>query len=686
MLFSTTNQGRLFNNSPDAPRIITKPMTDNLPPVPGLDLGPVFDYRLQRRLSQSLLPQLTEGTLQTLLVTGPEGSGKSTLVSYLGNRLSDQGFAVIAISGSAATPVTTARVLAAFEYNLRRMGLKDELAILLNPRIGLEDRIGFVAAMMNRQSRIVLILDGLEWSLDADNRFIDPTMAPLFFYMLDQINGKSRCIAASRVTPVSGGPAPLPATCREARLDAVIQLDQKEPGLDERDLIALRRAQVFNHPVPVAGMAAVIGAEVQEAEKLLEYWQSEGVAYGTEVGGTLIWYIKRPLPDSIPALDAEATKEARGLAGDYLLSLLQTQQLAGLQRSWLDVAVETINHLMAADALDDAVMVAEPVNLFLEQLGFFWEQEQLNRKILQKVDHLGLLYSLAMALLRQGNNADAAATLEQVVKQTAGKSVREEALALYELANMGLQRGMVDDSLKKFAAALNINRANGETKGAAACLTQIGMIHIHTGKGEKALPVLEEALQLQRPDATPEELAQLLPWVAEVQFRHGDSKVAKELFEEVLPILRDLKDQAAEAQVLQQMATLDLNAGRHLESLDGFQRSINIKRELDDKKGEAATFFQLGRLAKAVRHQDSCMRFIGLCYLIDRELGSPDAANEKKIFDEIVATVGLTEDVSKEILSDLWAEYKLDRGQGLMDRTFKKLLGRHRPVIPIKAL
>jgi tetratricopeptide (TPR) repeat protein len=676
MLFATTNQCRIFNNSPQAPQVRPMPMVHTLPPLPGLTLGPIINHRLQRRPLQRLLPQLLDGSLQTLLLTGPQGSGKSTLASHLAQNLERTGFTPIAISGTAQTPITTARVLATFEKAMLQANMQDEREILINPRISMEDRLGFVAAVMNRRSQFVLILDGLEWSLDStSNRFLDPTMAPFFFYMLDQLNGKSRFIATSRVTPVSGGPAPLPATCREEQLEKVEFPASQQKGLDEKSQDGLMRASLLNMPTPVAGMAAIIGSCEDDTKKLLDFWQREDLAYQDEQDITAVWHIIRPLPDDLPQLDDQTLKIAHNAAGEYLLTQLQSQKIIPFQHSWLDIATQTVDHFLAADSFEKAVNAVEPINAFLEQMGFSWHMEQLNRKLLAKQQHPLPLYRVAVAQLAQNQANEAKATLDAVIAMTSGKNVKEEALALFDLATLELQLGgTIDNTTNKLNAALKINRANQEHKGIVACLIQQGMIFAQGGDGEKALEPLDEALSLQRQHGTNEDIAQLLPWVGDIHFRHGDARKARAMFQEALPLLKEIKDQGMEAQMLHQLATMDLNEGQHAQAIKGFMLSLDIKRAIDDKKGCAATFFQLGRLAKDAGNQDSCMRFIGLCHLIDKEIGNPDAEQERKIFDEIIETIGLDEDVAKDILADIWSDYKLDSGDGLIKKTFSKLI------------
>ncbi|MBF0382529.1 MAG: AAA family ATPase [Magnetococcales bacterium] len=676
MLFATTNQCRIFNNSPQAPQVRPMPMAHTLPPLPGLDLGPIINHRQQRRPLQRLLPQLIDGSLQTLLLTGPQGSGKSTLASHLAQNLERTGFTPIAISGTQNRPITTARVLAIFEKALGQANMKDEREILINPRISMEDRLGFVAAVMNRRSQFVLVLDGLQWSLDqTNNRFTDPTMAPFFFYMLDQLNGKSRFIATSRVTPVSGGPAPLPATYREEQLEKMEFPTPQERGLDEKNQNAIARASLFNMPAPVAGMAAVMGTDQDETKKLLEFWLREELAYKDDQDIIEVWHINRPLPADLPELDEQTLKTVHSAAGDYLLTQLQTEKINHLQHSWLDIASQTVDHFLAADSFEKAVEVVEPINSFLGQMGFSWHMEQLNRKLLAKQQHPQPLYRVAAAQQAQNQIAESKATLEAVIAMTAGQNVKEEAYALFDLANLELQQGgSLQEAINKLDAALKINRANEETKGIVACLIQKGMIIAHGGDGKKALEPLDEALSIQRQHGTKEEIAQLLPWVGDIHFRHGDIKLARELFNEALPLLKEFEDKTMEAQMHHQLATIDLNEGNHKEAITGFMLSLAIKREKDDKKGCAATFFQLGRLAKNVGHQDSCMRFIGLCHMIDKEIGNPDAENERKIFNEITEAIGLDEQTAEDILTDVWSDYKLDSGDGLIKKTFSKLI------------
>ncbi|MBF0445594.1 MAG: AAA family ATPase, partial [Magnetococcales bacterium] len=676
MLFATTNQCRIFNNSPQAPKVRPMPMVHTLPPLPGLALGPIINHRLQRRPLQRLLPQLLDGSLQTLLLTGPKGSGKSTLASHLAQNLERTGFTPVAVSGTAQTPITTARVLATFEKAMLQAHMQDEREILINPRISIEDRLGFVAAVMNRRSQFVLILDGLQWSLDPkSSRFIDPTMAPFFFYMLDQLNGKSRFIATSRVTPISGGPAPLPATCREEKLAAVDFSTTQHQGLDEKSQEGLMRGSLYTMPVPVAGIAAIIGAGEEETKKLLAFWQREDLAYQDDQDITEVWHIIRPLPDNLPQLDDKTLKTAHKAAGEYLLTLLQSQKIAPLQHSWLDIATQTVDHFLAADCYKKAVDMVEPINAFLEQMGFSWHMEQLNHKLLAKQQHPQPLYRVAVAQLQQNLANEAKTTLDAVIAMTQGKNVKEEALALFDLATLELQLGgTIQNANNKLEAALKINRANQEHKGIVACLIQQGMLFAQEGDGKKAIVPLDEALEIQRQHGTTEEIALLLPWVGDIHFRHGDKNRARTLFTEAIPLLKEIKDQTREAQMLHQLATMDLNEGNHKEAIKGFMLSLDIKRAIDDKKGCAATFFQLGRLAKDAGHQDSCMRFIGLCHLIDKEIGNPDAEHERKIFDEIIDTVGLDQDIAEDILTDIWSDYKLDSGDGLIKKTFSKLI------------
>ncbi|MBF0194772.1 MAG: CHAT domain-containing protein [Magnetococcales bacterium] len=676
MLFATTNQCRIFNNSPQAPQVRPMAMAHTLPPLAGLALGPIFNHRQQRRPLQRLLPQMLDGSLQTLLLTGPQGSGKSTLASHLAQNLQREGFTTLAVSGTAETPITTARVLASFDTALSQAKMQDEREILINPRITMEDRLGFIAAVMNRRYQFVLILDGLQWSLDpSSNRFVDPSMAPFFFYMLDQLNGESRFIATSRVTPVSGGPAPLPATCREEKLENADFPSTQHQGLDEKSQQSLLRAALFKMPAPVAGMAAIMGTSEGEAKKLLEFLKRENLAYQDEQDVTEVWHIVRPLPLEVSMLDDETLLTAHKAAGEYLLSHLQSQQIAQFQNSWLDIATQTVEHFLAADNFVKAVEVMEPINTYLEQMGFAWQLEQLNRKLLAKQQHPQPLYKVAVAQLKQNQLNEAQATLNEIVEMTSGKNIKEEALALFDLSTLELQLGgTIENATAKLKAALNINRENEENKGIVACLIQLGMIYAQDDDGSKALEPLDEALEIQRKHGQKEEIAQLLPWVGDIHFRFGDSDIARSLFNESLPLLKEFNDKAMEAQIMHQLATMDLNEGLHKDAITGFMNSLEIKRNIDDKKGCAATFFQLGRLAKDVDNQDSCMRFIGLCHLIDKDIGSPDAEREREIFDEIIETIGLDETVAEDILADIWKDYKLDSGKELINKTFSKLI------------
>lgn len=685
MLFASTNQGRLFNSSPEAPRIRPVPLDRLLPPLAGLALGAVKHYRFQRRPIQHLLPHLSDGNLQAVLITGPEGCGKSTLASCLGNQLHTAGFTPIALTGTARIPVTTARIIAAFEQKLSEANLHDERDILINPRIGLEDRLGFLAALMNRRLPIVLILDGLEHSLNPENhRFIDPVMTPFFFYMLDQLNGRSRFIATSRVEPVSGGPAPLPATCREESLPERLSFLPVEPvTLDTKSLDRWQKIVVFNLPITTEGAARLMGETPDITENQWETWQRSGLVHRNTSKNDATWIIHRPVPDTLPWPQGETARNSHQTAGDYLLDRLHALDIESFQRPWLDVAQEALDHLLSAEAFGKGLQLLESINRFLGQLGLFWEMERLSRQFFVRHQHPLPLYHIAVAQQNQDDEQAARTTLTSLLAMTQGQQTREEALALFDLATLDTRQGRIRAAWQRWHAALEINRARDDHQGIVSCLTQIGMISIQSGKGQEAMAPLEEALERQRQKGTPPEIAQLLPWVADLHFRHGDPTLARAQFMETLSILQSFPSKIVESQTLHQLATLDLNEGLPIESLKGFRRSLAIKRELEDLKGEAATFFQLGRLAKEVDNQESCLRFLGLCCRIDQEIGSPDAEEEYKMFSDIAQAVGLSEEVAQSILNEVWEEYQDDKGESLISRTFDALK-KPGKIIPIK--
>ena len=183
---------------------------------------------------------------------------------------------------------------------------------------------------------------------------------------------------------------------------------------------------------------------------------------------------------------------------------------------------------------------------------------------------------------------------------------------------------------------------------------------------------MEAALTLCRELHDTTGMANLLPWTGELLWRVGNIASARSHFQEALTLLGAQGNDEVEAQLHHRLAIIDLGEERFFDALKGLLRSLEIRKTSEDKKGEASSFFQLGRLAKAMGNQEASLRFLGLCQCIDQEIGDPDAARELTLFHEIAATaMGLDRIKAQAVLRDVWRDYNKDGGQALIANTFR---------------
>lgn len=201
ILYARTTQGLVCD--PDTRRPPVPPPRRSVvqQPLPGMAEGYVEHFVDRRRELQRLLPALREGTLQTVLVTGLGGAGKSALATRLTRKLEADGFTPIPVPSSRGTPLSAARVLQICGDAFLAANIQDAYATLRNADLRVDDRLRYTVAVLNR-GRFILVLDNLEVNLDeASRRFLDPVLGDFYTYLLTHLAGGSRAIITSRYRP-----------------------------------------------------------------------------------------------------------------------------------------------------------------------------------------------------------------------------------------------------------------------------------------------------------------------------------------------------------------------------------------------------------------------------------------------------------------------------------------------------
>jgi hypothetical protein len=251
VLYSATNQCLIFDSDPQKPVELPSRPTIVQEALPGMKDGYAEHFVGRRREQQRLLPALSSGDLQIVIITGLGGSGKSTLATRLARKLETSGFVLIPVPGSKENPLNSARLLQAFGDAFReaaRMHRSEgatqkasRLDALVhdfkNPELSVEDRLHDAVAALN-VGRFLLLLDNFESNIDeVDRHIIDPKLSGFYKYLLDYLSGGSRAIITTRYLPSDVPVLPskaLPVNLGDFPESSFLKILQRDPEVERR--------------------------------------------------------------------------------------------------------------------------------------------------------------------------------------------------------------------------------------------------------------------------------------------------------------------------------------------------------------------------------------------------------------------------------------------------------------------
>jgi hypothetical protein len=237
VLYTATTQGLVFDPDPKRPPVPPPRPSVVQQPLPGMTEGYAEQFVGRRREQQRLLPALREGTLQTVLITGLGGAGKSTLATRLARKLEADGFAPIPVPSSPGNPLSAARLLQTCGDAFLAAGLRDAHNTLRDANLSVDDRLRYIVTALNR-GRFVLVLDNFEVNVDeATRRIIDRDLAGFYAHLLPHLAGGSRSLVTCRYRPADL--PTLPPTAREEALGdfpeaAFLKFLLRDPQVERR--------------------------------------------------------------------------------------------------------------------------------------------------------------------------------------------------------------------------------------------------------------------------------------------------------------------------------------------------------------------------------------------------------------------------------------------------------------------
>ncbi|VVB69128.1 Tetratricopeptide repeat protein [uncultured archaeon] len=640
VLYAKSDQLRIFD--PQRSSEVALAIEGELQPLPGMTEGYAKRFVDRRMDLQRLGSALREGTIRTLIITGPDGAGKSALGTKLAIKLASLGYSLMTIYSSLQNPINAARLMEAVIALFAAAGQAEAAQRLRDPALPLAKRQKIMLDELKR-GRILLFLDGLE--LDSQTgRIKDPELAAAYLQMLPGMES-SRAIFTSRDLPADA--MTLPARAREwplaglpeaafvkfllddeaaaeryrrgeipyrrlqeahssvagspaclAQISQALGGDGKSgtcevalaklaSSVDPQSLLALRKASAFGIAVSPEGLAAATGLPEDQALAFARDWQRASLAY--QVGS--LWAVPSPLRARLfMALGLEQRLAAQRAAASFLWDLAESGRSKDLGLSRLDCLLEARGHYLAAEDLAGARAVTDRISGFLERRGYYLELIRLNQELLEREKHAEPMDWIARAYLDQGDLGRAQEWYGRAV--AAGPN----AAAFHGLGTCYLRQGKLDLARESFQKAAEICRSAGDLAGEAAALHGLASVDMEKKDDEAALEKLQKVAAIQEQLGDPAGMASTLQELAGLDLQRQDREAARQSLVRSLEILQRLNDRMGEAAARYRLASLDLERGEFDAARQQFQKALALRRDLGDLQGEAAVLHSLGSI------------------------------------------------------------------------------------------
>jgi CHAT domain-containing protein/Tfp pilus assembly protein PilF len=174
------------------------------------------------------------------------------------------------------------------------------------------------------------------------------------------------------------------------------------------------------------------------------------------------------------------------------------------------------------------------------------------------------------------------------------KAMQQEAFALNSLALTETHTGDMDDALKHFQQALELDRKRHDVSDEVGVLTNLGTYYLTLGQTDQAQATLEDALA-----KSPTAAGALLSNLGAVSVALGQYAQGAKYYEQALVAARAEKDQLTVISVEQDLGDMDMQSGETARAMALFEDELADARGLKDRAAEAAALNEIGSFAMA---------------------------------------------------------------------------------------
>ncbi|MGB3458639.1 MAG: tetratricopeptide repeat protein [Halobacteriota archaeon] len=598
----------------------------------------------RRRELQELLPALREGSLQTVLITGLGGAGKSTLATRIARKLEIDDFIPIPVPSSKDNPLSAARLMQICNDAFLAAGQRDAHFTLSDSRLSVNDRLRYIITVLNN-NRFLLLLDNFEVNLNESTRkILDSELAGFYTYMISNLVGESRAIITSRYRPADV--QELPSIVQERTLG-----DFPESSFIKFLLLdGLVEQRYYNGEIPhdllsklyelLGGTPRFLG-QIREVLKTIKAEelrsQLEAVTLPSKEKPTLLQqardrycediftsrlysYLKS---DSQKALSRVAVYTIPvNRAGMRAVTGEPEEKLRSFTREWQDFALAYPEHELVASELwtvygllRNWLLAPERLSLDDRKAAHKAAGDFLNEMVGQdRTPELGmhLLYvdlEARAQYMFAGDYENAAEIMDRISgfyrRQGLYSEIQrlnEELLQYYEHPRIFSQIAWSYLDRSSYAAARHwyhrmLDAADGTDESETArALHGLATVDLNQGDYENAREKFQSALEINQQIGNRAGEAYTLHQLATIDLNQGDYETAREKFQTALEIKQQIGDMAGEAATLHNLATIDLNQGDYENAREKFQSALEINQQIGDRAGEAYTLHQLATI------------------------------------------------------------------------------------------
>jgi DNA-binding SARP family transcriptional activator/tetratricopeptide (TPR) repeat protein len=168
------------------------------------------------------------------------------------------------------------------------------------------------------------------------------------------------------------------------------------------------------------------------------------------------------------------------------------------------------------------------------------------------------------------------------------------AQAALELSEVSQEKGRHEAMLPLAEDAAAIYRSQGDRRGEAHALDQMGMAHARLTRYREALAYFREARHLYRGAEDRHGEATTLAHAGIVCWHLGRYPDALDDLREAQSVYREVGDRRGEAKTLNNIGRMQLLSGYHRDALDAYQASLKIFTEIGGRQNEAILYLNIG--------------------------------------------------------------------------------------------